>query len=211
LVFERQGAAAGRVLLSELTRWYVVAAVPLVVALQLTAEPLLGFLVGAGYADGHPVVVWAALGCFLLGLQQRYQLALGLVQRTRGVLVAAVAALILNLGLNFLLVPAYGYMAAAATTVASYALFLAWTVALERPHGLVRLSSGTLARVIVAALAMRVGAGLLEVGPGLGPLLVRGALAAGLYAGVLMVLGEFSRARRISLLGQASPARGVRG
>ena len=99
----------------------------------------------------------------------------------------AVLVLSVNVGLNLLLVPSYGFEAAAAISVASEAVFLlavAWLV--RREGRLPHLRYGGV--VALAGIAM---VGTIAVMPG--PAIVTATVAAAAYAGMLLVLPGTTR------------------
>lgn len=65
-----------------------------------------------------------------------------------------VASGLLNLGLNFLLIPEYGYVAAATTTLISYAFLLLLMIVLSRHLFIWEFPSNSLAKVACASGVM---------------------------------------------------------
>ncbi len=102
----------------------------------------------------------------------------------------------LNIGLNILLVPVYGYAVAAVTTLVGYSLLLILQAHASRKYLTWKLPLGTVLRVGGAALLMGVvlyGANMLDVGnTDLIPTLGKIALGVSVYAVALLAFGEIT-------------------
>jgi O-antigen/teichoic acid export membrane protein len=139
--------------------------------LVLFARDLSVVLLGPAY-NGHAIMPIVFAGHMLWHIAAYAHKPLEFGRRTRTMMIGAGAAAALNLGLNFLLVPRYGIMAAAWTTLAAYAGYLLacgwlgqrtlhWPA---RPLRLTGIAAATLAAVAAAdllrdELAARVSAG----------------------------------------------------
>jgi O-antigen/teichoic acid export membrane protein len=102
----------------------VAAAVPLTVAMALAAGPLLETTAGSSYgaaAGALQILACYPLLAFTNGLIWRILIA---THEERVLLVVAVSILVLNVALNLIFIPVYGYRAAAVTSVASEACSL---------------------------------------------------------------------------------------
>jgi O-antigen/teichoic acid export membrane protein len=133
-IWEKEGVAKSQEFMSKITRYYLIICLPAAVGLSVLAKPAIGVITAADYHEGYRIVALVAFGGFLLGLQQRFQAGLVFRKKTTHIMAAIIAAGLLNLGLNFWLVPRFGYMAAAVTTLISYALLLAAMVVVSRKH-----------------------------------------------------------------------------
>ena len=118
------GAGLGRTYALALTI-LVTVAMPVAVLLTWIAAPLSLLLWGEAFlpesAVALQVLIWFLPLSFVNGLTQYVLIALGLQARITSAFALAAA---FNLGANLLLVPAYGYVAAAATTIATEAILL---------------------------------------------------------------------------------------
>jgi O-antigen/teichoic acid export membrane protein len=169
----------------------IVAARPIMVLLFgpgfAPAAPALPVLMGAfvsisfGYLAGNMVVI--------LGLQRRF-------------LAYAAVALLLNVGLNVVLIPPYGFQAAAWTTLATEVLVMSLTMRSVLKRLEMKPSWIRLGRVGLAASGMGLGVGAARhFGLPLGVLL---AVAAVAYLGLLLALGALRR-RDITALIRREP------
>ena len=132
----------------------VAAAVPLTIVMVFAARPLLDATAGDRYgaaAGALRILAFYPLLAFTNGLLWRILIA---THHEKTLLVVAVSILVLNVALNLVFIPLYGYRAAAITSIASEACSLAiGLVAARRKIGfLPRLDY--LPVVVLAGLAM---------------------------------------------------------
>jgi len=157
-IWEKEGEKKSQEFVSKLTRYYLLICLPAVVGLSVLARPGIDVLTAPEYYQGFRIVPLVALGGFFLGLQQRFQAGLAFHKRTNLIMIGIITSGLLNLGLNFLLVPRYGYMAAAVTTVISYAVLLVAMIIISRRYfvwefplkslGKIALASGVMGAVV---------------------------------------------------------------
>ena len=118
------------------------------IAVTLFSRPMIGLFYGVEYADAGPTLavhIWAGLFVCLGVAQSAWLLNEG---HTRVGLVNTIVGALVNVGLNFLLIPQFGAIGAAIATLVSYsvAVFaLCFFYAPTRPIGL----------MIFRALALR--------------------------------------------------------
>lgn len=108
-----------------ITTYYVIAASFVVVPLALFAQEIVGVVSPSSYAPAANVVPLLALSYALNGLYVMMVTGMGVTKKTRPMAWTAVAAALVNVGLNVLLIPVWGMEAAAATTVLANALLVA--------------------------------------------------------------------------------------
>jgi O-antigen/teichoic acid export membrane protein len=115
----------------------VIAAMPVAGLLTWVASPLSYLLWGPAFlpesAIALQILIWFLPLSFVNGLTQYVLIALGLQAR---ITVAFALAAAFNLVANLVLVPTYGYVAAAATTIATEVVLLApfvWAIAQRMP------------------------------------------------------------------------------
>jgi O-antigen/teichoic acid export membrane protein len=153
-IWEKEGVAKSQEFISKTTRYYLIICLPAVVGLSVLAKPAIGVLTAAEYHEGYRIVALVMSGGFLLGLQQRFQAGLTFRKKTTHIMTATIMAGLLNLGLNFWLVPRFGYMAAAVTTLISYAFLLAVMVVVSRKYFVWDFPSKSLGKVALASAVM---------------------------------------------------------
>lgn len=192
-VWEKEGKQKSREFASELTRFYFIVGFPSAMILSVLANPVIRILTGPEYHSGARVIPIVVLGSLIFGLQQRFQIGLHFYKKTHLIMTSVVAAGILNLGLNLLLVPRYGYMAAAFVTLVSYILLLVLMIIFSRRYFFWEFPMDSLLRILSASVVM--GAAILLVGPansvqGIGELLGRIGIGIIIYICAILLSGE---------------------
>ena len=195
-VWEKEGKERSQEFVSKLTRYYLIICLPAVVGLSVLAKPLVNILTGQEYYEGYRIIPLVASGALFLGLQQRFQAGPLFYKRTHFIMFSIVAAGLLNLGLNFLLVPQYGYRAAAATTLISYVFLLLLMVVISRrlfiwEFPFRSLAKATYASVIMGMVVYYVGNSLTS--SVLVNLILGICVGATVYFLMLLLLREFSK------------------
>ncbi|WBY09974.1 lipopolysaccharide biosynthesis protein [Sphingomonas sp. 7/4-4] len=123
-------------LLNQSARWLMSIGLPITTLLVCSPAPLVALFAGGGLAaEAEAVVPWVAIGS-LLGalLSLHFGLAFQLASRTGGMIAVLAPAAILNVVANLLLLPVFGMIAAAWTTVAAYAFALCLSAYFGRRH-----------------------------------------------------------------------------
>jgi O-antigen/teichoic acid export membrane protein len=123
-IWERDGIKASQDFVAKQTRYYLLICVPAVVGLSVLAKPIISLLTPEVYHEGYIIIPFVALGAFFLGLQQCFQSGLLFYKKTRFIMICVIISAFINLGLNFIFVPYYGYKAAAMITLVSYFFLL---------------------------------------------------------------------------------------
>jgi O-antigen/teichoic acid export membrane protein len=167
----------------------VILGIPLVAGGLVLAPQVIELASGedfAGAAEPLRILLGAGALAWVNGV---FGLALIAKNRQTSALWLNVSALTFNVGLNFLLVPRYGIVAAAIVTVASEALILAGSYVLMRRHFEFFPTPRTLPAALVAAAAM---AGLLWVARD-APVLILGPLGVIVYAAMVWAISPTSR------------------
>jgi O-antigen/teichoic acid export membrane protein len=169
---------------------FVVLGAPLVAG-GLVLAPQIIDIAGGSEFDGAAEPLRILLGAGALALINGvFGYALIAKERQASALWLNVTGLTFNVGLNFLLVPRYGIVAAAVVTVASELLILVGSYPLMRRHFDFFPAPRTLVPALVAAAAM---GGVIWLLDDL-PLPVLVVLGAPVYAGLLWALSPTSRA-----------------
>jgi O-antigen/teichoic acid export membrane protein len=120
--------------------------------------PVLRLVFGARYAaESAHALAWLALAPFAFGLAFLCASVLQAARRTGGLLIAALAATVVNVVANAIAIPAYGGTAAACTTTLSYAVESVILLGLlYRRFGLRLNAAAAVATPLTAALVLAV-------------------------------------------------------
>lgn len=192
-LWEKEGEQKSRDFASSVTRYYLLLCLPAVVGISVLARPAIGLLTGVEYREGFRIMPLVAFGGLLLGLQQRFQVGFVFYKKTHFIMIAIAAGGLVNVGLNLLLVPTYGYMAAAFTTMIGYGVLLLIMVITSRRYFIWDFPFRPLARAALASAIM--GAVVYPVGNSLSPsrllnLVVAIPLGVAVYSAALLLMGE---------------------
>ena len=153
-IWEKQGIEASRVYTKKLTRYYLLIGLPAVVGLSLLAKPIVGILVASEYQVGYGIIPIVASGAFFVGISNIFSVGLGFHKRTDLLMFCYLGGGSLNIGLNFLFVPKYGYVGAAITTFISYACAALLVIVVSRPFFIWEFPFKSLAKVACASAIM---------------------------------------------------------
>lgn len=104
------------------TRYYIIISLPACVGLALISQSLFRILATAEFVTSRLLVFWIAFGMVLNGLFQINVYVFHLILKTKYVTFILLASSILNIGLNFLLVPLVGLEGSAFATAVTFLL-----------------------------------------------------------------------------------------
>jgi len=165
IVWEKEGEQKSKDFISNVTRYYLLLCIPAVVGISILSKPIIEVFTGVQYREGFRIMPFVALGGLFLGLQQRFQAGFVFYKKTHFIMSAIIVAGLVNVGLNLLFVPKYGYMAAAVTTLIGYTVLLVILVISSRKYFIWEFPFKSLGRATFAAAIM--GAAIYPVGNGL--------------------------------------------
>jgi len=132
IIWEKQGKKASQEFLTKGTRYFLLLCIPAMIGISMLQTPILNVLSTPNYYEGAKIIPLVVSGIFFLGLNQRFGAGLSFSKKTHFFMYSLIISGLLNLGLNFLFIPKYGYMAAATTTLISYAFLLLLTIIISR-------------------------------------------------------------------------------
>lgn len=153
-IWEKDGEEKSKSFVSKVTRYYLIVCIPAVVGLSVLAKPIMSILTGKEYFIGYQIIPFIALGTFLFGLQQRFQAGFVYYKKTGFITFSIVTSGLLNLVLNFFFIPKYGYMAAALTTLVSYAFLMVLMIIVSRRFFIWEFPMRSLVKVCCASIIM---------------------------------------------------------
>jgi O-antigen/teichoic acid export membrane protein len=99
---------------------YILGFVYLAIGIILLAPEILDVLGGETYMDAIWVMPPVAVGCIFQFMYMMFVNVEQFSKKTVGMAFASITAALINYGLNYLLIPKYGYVAAAYTTLVGY-------------------------------------------------------------------------------------------
>lgn len=102
---------------------FVLLILPLTFYVSIFARQVAELLLGEGFRQGFPMIPWIVISSFLYGLTLFNETKMKFEHRFRPVLWGVLIACLMNISLNFIFVPLWGYSWAAISTFIAY-LFL---------------------------------------------------------------------------------------
>jgi O-antigen/teichoic acid export membrane protein len=111
--------------ITNMTELYLILGLPFVGGMYALGTPLVSVILGSQFRAGASILVPVAIGRALWGVANVGHKGLELSEKPLIIAGSALAAGVLNLGLNLVFVPIYGYIAAAYVTLVSYAVYSA--------------------------------------------------------------------------------------
>ena len=154
IVWEKQGKKASQEFVEKGTRYFLLLCIPAIIGISTLQKPILNILSTPDYYEGAKIIPLIVLGVFFLGLMQRFGAGLSFYKKTNLTMYCIIVSGALNLGLNFLLIPKYGYMAAAFTTLISYVFLLFLMIIVSRRFFIWEFPFKSLGNVVCASGVM---------------------------------------------------------
>ncbi len=180
-------------------RLYVLVLTPVVAVLALCSREVSAILLGSPFREGHEIIPIVVLGVFVWGFSMYGHKGLELAEHTGIMCAFAVLTAAINVGLNLIFVPAYGYRAAAVTTLACSFIYPTLVHWISKRYVPWRIPWPTIAEALAAsAVALALGALVrraLSSTPPLVVVLATGVVMTTAYTG-LVVWRERARGRR---------------
>jgi len=109
-LYETKGREATQDLLRELTRQFLLFCLPLCVMLSVLSRPIMFALTKKDYWDVYVVAPWLVTASFMYGLSYYATFGLHLSKKTGVLLAVTVISIAVNLGVNMVAIPRYGYI-----------------------------------------------------------------------------------------------------
>jgi O-antigen/teichoic acid export membrane protein len=125
--FESRGQELASKVQTQFLRYFALATVPVLIGVWAASRPFLEVFTAPQYWVAAPVLAMAAGGTVLQAATQIANNSLSLHKRTSIIMQNALATAVFKLAASVLLVPRWGYVAAAYSTLAAYALMLGLT------------------------------------------------------------------------------------
>jgi O-antigen/teichoic acid export membrane protein len=172
---------------------YGVAVLALMTAgLSAIASDLLALATHGQYIAAAGIVMWTAIGVFFYGIYLLTSIGLNITARTGYYPVTTAIGAVLNIGLNFALVPGFGIIGAAWANGAAYAVQAGLAYMFSQRFYPVRYEYGRLSRAVAAALIGYLVATQLPAMPPAAGILARGATVVAIMSALLWLTRFFN-------------------
>jgi O-antigen/teichoic acid export membrane protein len=109
--------------ISQFSKYYVIAIVPVVTFIALFSREIVTILLGGEFREGYTIIPFVLGGVVVWGFSMIGHKGLEIQERTRMLLLLVSVSTIANVALNLIIIPAYGYRGAAVTTLISNSLY----------------------------------------------------------------------------------------
>ena len=108
------------------------------------------------YHESYGVFILTCISMAAVGLSQYTNKAWELNKNTKMILALNIVAAVLNIVLNFIFIPIYGYYVAIITTLISYVFYLAVSLIMSRKTLKLKVNVKSLIKVIISSICMYV-------------------------------------------------------
>ncbi len=201
--WESQGREATEKAVATITRIFLIFCLPASAGLSVLARPFVALLTTEAYQEGYRIVGLVAFSGFAWGLSQIASRGLLIGKDTHRISINQIVAFSINLGLNLVLVPRFGFVAAGITTLVGYSVLFILQAYGSRLYVTWLFPFRTLRNVAIATIVIGlVVSGVYSLshsgssGVHVGYLLLSIAVAVPVYFACLLLLGEASEEER---------------
>ena len=156
-IWENEGKAKTQQFLNNITRYFLIICLPATIGLCILSKPIINILVAHEYIEGYQILSFIVFGGFFLGLSQRFNTVLCLYKKTKYIMWSLLMGGLINLVLNFIFIPKYGYIAAAVTTLIGYIVMLLAMIYFSRKFFTWKFPFKTLTKCTLASVTMGTG------------------------------------------------------
>lgn len=200
--WETEGRQATEMILTMVTRVYLLLCLPAAVGLGVLALPFVAMLTTPEYHEGSRIVGLVVFSSFVWGLANIAMMGLTIEKQARRLGANQIVAASAHIGLMLLFVPRFGYVAAAVSTLIGFSILLVLQTLGSQTHLTWQFPFSTLRNVIAASAVMGLAArgiyGMSGEGTKVSPayLLLSIAVALMAYVVCLWWLGEIGKGKK---------------
>lgn len=138
-------------------RYFLMLAMPAALGLVLLSHEISSLIVAYDYRIGYSIIGWIAISLFFLGVAEYFIKPLELHKQTHVIFKGSFIAASINVVLNFIAIPQFGFIAAAVTTTIAYMVYAGFVyVKVQRAYGIIS-DPTTLFRIVLATTSMGAG------------------------------------------------------
>ncbi len=187
-MWESDGEVATQKFLSDGFHLYMVVGIPFIVMFSLTSPHLLGFLAGEKYSPGTVIIPYVAISFWLEGTMHFLAAGLYIFKNTKVLMAWSLVATVINLTLNFLLIPRFGITGAAIVTIICYLIFMAGVGIQAFRHVKFPIGLRTPLQMLAASSVIFLVLNPMEFGSDIASFLVKGFLGTSVLLTLLWVV-----------------------
>ena len=142
---------------SAVLTYFVLVAMFVALGLSVLSKEVLMIMATPAFHEAYKIIPLIALSYVLYGCYFILAAGFNLEKKTKYVPLIVGVAAIMNLGLNFLLIPKYGVMGAAIATLISYSMLPIGSFLVSRRYHLIKYEWGRVSKIFLVALLIYVG------------------------------------------------------
>lgn len=124
LTWEEKGKEITQRLIKELSRYFFILCIPAFVGLSILSKDIFTLFIGENFVESYRLVPFFAFCSLLMGLFQYVGKGFEIYKRTLLMAFTFFLSGLVNVGLNILFIPVYGYMGAGIAKTISYVILL---------------------------------------------------------------------------------------
>jgi O-antigen/teichoic acid export membrane protein len=152
--WEKKSKESVEILVYSLVRYYILVCLPFVILVSLLSKIILLLFTQQSYLDAWKIIPFVTVSALLTGLQWFIQRGLILIKRTDLIMYVFLGCSVINIMLNIILIPKFGFVAAGISTLISYVLLLGVLMSVTRGHFKVVLPLRTIKNCLISIAAM---------------------------------------------------------
>jgi O-antigen/teichoic acid export membrane protein len=114
------------ILLSKYIYIFLLFGMPIVTYLSLFSKEISGLLLGSDFRSGYIIMPYVFVSAYLYGLFLFIEVKFKFADKLKNIAAGVIIAGVLNVGLNFIFIPLYGYLWAGITTLVSYSFLVVY-------------------------------------------------------------------------------------
>ena len=152
--WENDGRKKTEEVIKTYLRIYLLIIIPACVGVMAVAQNFFKAFTGEQYQSSYLVFIITCIGIAFLGLTQYSNKVWELKEKTKNILILNIMAAIINIILNFILIPTLGYQMGAITTLLAYVVYFIVSLIWSKNMLTIKVNFKSLLKVIVASIVM---------------------------------------------------------
>lgn len=142
--------------LTECLKYYFMLTLPAIIGIALIVDKIYLGLIDSQYMSGKYIIIIISISCFFNGINNILNKIWQLNEKTKNIFYIMTISVIINILLNFLLIPRYGMIAASITTLVSYFFTTFVTYFFVRKEIHIQLDYISLFKILFACMVMSI-------------------------------------------------------
>ncbi len=154
--WRQNNKAQSQHLLSQAVRYYLLVSMPALVGISVLAPTISRLFLDEAFREQGFVIIFVAGGMFFYGLAEYSNKAWELTANTKPLFYNTLISAVVNLGVNIIFIPLYGYRVAAVSTLLSYLIYLALSMLRGRKVLKINFIPLSVIRILLSCVLMGV-------------------------------------------------------